>query len=59
MCVFYEMTIGCKYFSQQLCTDEISAPEVVNAKPYGHATDWWSLGILAFVLLSGKVSLAI
>lgn len=34
------------------------APEVVNAKPYGHATDWWSLGILAFVLLSGKFPLS-
>lgn len=30
------------------------APEVVNAQPYGHSSDWWSLGILVYVLLVGQ-----
>ena len=31
------------------------APEVANAEPYGHAADWWSLGILMYALLTGQV----
>lgn len=31
------------------------APEVASAQPYGHATDWWSLGILMYALLCGRV----
>ncbi|XP_025903711.1 uncharacterized serine/threonine-protein kinase SgK494 [Nothoprocta perdicaria] len=30
------------------------APEVLSGGPYGHAADWWSLGVLLFALASGK-----
>jgi len=33
----------------------LSAPEVARMHPYGHASDWWSLGILMFALLVGQV----
>ena len=33
----------------------ISAPEVVSMEPYGHAVDWWSLGVVACCMLSGQV----
>jgi len=33
---------------------QILAPEVMKGGPYGHAADWWSLGILASFLLCGK-----
>lgn len=35
--------------------DFVSAPEVFNLQPYGHAADWWSLGVIACVMLTGKV----
>ena len=34
-------------------TPEYLAPEVVRHEAYGFAVDWWSLGMLAFELLSG------
>lgn len=33
-----------------------SAPEVLSREPYGHAVDWWSLGVLACCMLCGQVS---
>lgn len=33
-----------------------AAPEVLSGGPYNHAADWWSLGILLFSLVTGKVS---
>jgi len=33
----------------------VLAPEVASMHPYGHASDWWSLGILMFALLVGQV----
>jgi serine/threonine protein kinase len=33
------------------------APEVVSMEPYGHAVDWWSLGVVACCMLSGQVGL--
>ena len=33
----------------------VSAPEVASMHPYGHASDWWSLGVLMFALLVGQV----
>lgn len=32
-----------------------AAPEVLSGGPYSHAADWWSLGILMFALVTGKV----
>ena len=32
----------------------ISAPEVLNEECYTHAVDWWSLGIVLFIMLVGK-----
>lgn len=32
-----------------------AAPEVLSGGPYNHAADWWSLGILLFSLVTGKV----
>ncbi|KAK1861382.1 hypothetical protein I4F81_003966 [Pyropia yezoensis] len=36
-------------------TDEYMAPEVVLGRPYGTAVDWWSLGVLAARLLTGRL----
>ncbi|OSX68456.1 hypothetical protein BU14_2770s0001, partial [Porphyra umbilicalis] len=35
-------------------TDEYMAPEVVLGTPYGAAVDWWSFGVLAARLLTGR-----
>ena len=35
----------------------VSAPEVLATTPYGHTADWWSLGILMYVMLAGRVSI--
>uniref|UniRef100_H3C9R9 Ribosomal protein S6 kinase related n=1 Tax=Tetraodon nigroviridis TaxID=99883 RepID=H3C9R9_TETNG len=37
-------------------TIQYMAPEVLSGGPYNHAADWWSLGILLFSLVTGKVS---
>ncbi|KAK2148944.1 hypothetical protein LSH36_474g04043 [Paralvinella palmiformis] len=29
------------------------APEILSLRPYGHTSDWWSLGILIYTLLVG------
>ncbi|XP_064460869.1 ribosomal protein S6 kinase-related protein-like [Ornithodoros turicata] len=34
-------------------TMQLMAPEILNMQPYGHAVDWWSLGIIAYALLVG------
>ncbi|EEB06021.1 AGC/RSK/P70 protein kinase Psk1 [Schizosaccharomyces japonicus yFS275] len=35
-------------------TKEYCAPEVLLEKPYDHAVDWWSMGILIYDLLVGS-----
>ncbi|KAM4589636.1 ribosomal protein S6 kinase-related protein-like [Fundulus diaphanus] len=35
-------------------TIQYMAPEVLSGGPYGHAADWWSLGILLFSLVAGE-----
>ncbi|KAL3274710.1 hypothetical protein HHI36_016086 [Cryptolaemus montrouzieri] len=37
-------------------TSEYMAPEIWTQETYNHAVDWWSLGILASLMLTGKVS---
>ncbi|WKY05591.1 hypothetical protein Q1695_006081 [Nippostrongylus brasiliensis] len=34
-------------------TAEFAAPEVANGEPVGYFTDMWSVGVLAYILLSG------
>ncbi|CAH0564536.1 unnamed protein product [Brassicogethes aeneus] len=41
--------------TKTLCgTLKYMAPEVLTLKPYGHAVDWWSLGVLACLMLTNK-----
>jgi len=35
-------------------TIEYMSPEMVKGEPYGKTTDWWSVGILMFDMLSGN-----
>ncbi|XP_060523365.1 serine/threonine-protein kinase S6KL [Cylas formicarius] len=35
-------------------TARYMAPEILSGKPYGHAADWWSLGVLACLMLTTK-----
>ncbi|XP_045477451.1 serine/threonine-protein kinase S6KL isoform X2 [Harmonia axyridis] len=35
-------------------TPQYMAPEIVQYKPYGHAVDWWSLGVLTCIMLTFK-----
>lgn len=43
--------------SNSLCgTWEYMAPEIVLGKGHDKAADWWSVGILLFEMLTGKVS---
>lgn len=37
-------------------TPDYMAPEILNHQRYGRAVDWWSLGILVFVMNVGRVN---
>ena len=40
-------------------TPEFMAPEIILAKPYSAAVDWWALGCLVCELLTGKTPFAV
>eukprot|EP00041_Stephanoeca_diplocostata_P025195 m.654879 g.654879 ORF g.654879 m.654879 type:complete len:738 (-) comp22693_c0_seq3:251-2464(-) len=35
-------------------TIQYMAPELLNDEPYGQDIDWWSLGVIAFILITGR-----
>ncbi|BFG00106.1 serine/threonine-protein kinase S6KL [Drosophila madeirensis] len=37
-------------------TFKYMAPEILCGEPYGHAVDWWALGVIACQMLTQKVS---
>ena len=49
-----------KHFNQQqentICgTIKYIAPEAISGKQYNHMVDWWSLGIIIYRMLTGKL----
>ena len=48
-CMQYKADLHCVH----VCV--FSAPEVLTVYPYDHAADWWSVGILMYTMLLGKV----
>ncbi|XP_049861963.1 serine/threonine-protein kinase S6KL [Schistocerca gregaria] len=44
---------GCR--TTTICgTIQYMAPDIVSMEPYGHAVDWWSLGVIMCCLLTGE-----
>ena len=36
-------------------TPDYMAPEILDYKPYDFSVDWWSLGVLSFEMITGRV----
>lgn len=34
----------------------VSAPEILNGEMYGHAVDWWAIGVVACRMFTNEVS---
>lgn len=46
--------------SNSMCgTLEYMSPEIILGKGHDKAADWWSVGILLFEMLTGKVSVSL
>eukprot|EP00051_Salpingoeca_urceolata_P018705 m.265330 g.265330 ORF g.265330 m.265330 type:complete len:696 (-) comp19259_c0_seq2:331-2418(-) len=39
-------------------TVEYMSPEILKGQAYGHEVDWWSLGVVAFAMITGKYPFA-
>lgn len=44
-----------KFFPHRCGTPEFQSPELVNFEDYGKPVDIWALGVIAYVLLEGKL----
>ena len=36
-------------------TPDFMAPEVIDGKPYSFSVDWWALGVMIYIMLTGQV----
>lgn len=52
----FNFRLTCLFFSFSVLNCWwLEAPEILRLESYTHAVDWWSLGVLFYALLRGKV----
>lgn len=51
--IFFVNTLTQQYLGHHV---SVAAPEVLRGEEYSHSVDWWSLGIIVYSLLAGRVS---